>query len=805
LQQGNDASLKDVVGNLVNVTTRAPLLFGLTVVILLFALSSAPVSSAPGGCLYSPAAVFGAVSPDAGNRDYIWPLKGRYALTSTFAEYRHGHYHAGLDISTGGRTGIPVRAAADGYVARVRVSPFGYGKALYIKQDDGRYAVYAHLEKLDARIRAVVRRKQYSTGQYEVEIYPAAAKFPVKQGEVIGYSGRSGCVAPHLHFELRDGSNRPLNPLIHGVSVSDRRAPRLVGVCVYPVGLGSTVNGEPRPCVMELERAGNRNAYRADDRVRVDGKFAVSAYVRDEQDPDSYPLGPYRLETFLDDERVFATEMARFSYDRTHDVDVAFDRRLALLGEGKFLRQFALAGTELEIHADTGSDGGIMDASDWNELDGTAAHTIKFVARDAAGNRSEAALEVFRNDEPVVRGTLASFEEDVLHLEAMADDPDGKVARVHFKIWKEAAEVIARTAATSNETGTFAGSIKLPGSSNSSHLMVEAVAEDDGGVMSKPAFASLHAKAQDARKPFQLDVAGDWYESVLFLTVKSNVFLRSPPVLDLTWDSPVPKQIETTMRTPYTASCAYWPEMGSNGTLNIRARAVDLNGREAEAAWSANVHTVKRATGGSARHGNALRVNFPRNGFYRPMFARVEPVDDPGRAEIPFISAAYRIEPHDEPLDEKAEINFLLNEETSLRGAGIYLRNSKGEWAYVATEVDEKAKLVTASTRELGVYAVLRDTVAPRISAVRPRDGSTVRSATPTIGARVEDIGSGIAYKTITVHLDDNLIICEYDPFENSISYRPDKALTKGKHTLSISLSDYAGNTSRATSTFTIR
>lgn len=780
------------------------MLYGFVVVTLLVALCPATVNSVSRVHLHSPDAVFGAVSPDAAKQDYVWPLKGRHALTSTFAEYRHGHYHAGLDISTGGRTGVPVRAAASGYVARVRVSPFGYGKALYIKQHDGRYAVYAHLDRLAAEITAVVKRKQRTIGQYEVEIYPAPGEFPIKQGDVIGYSGRSGCVAPHLHFELRDGSSRPINPLSHGVSVSDRRAPRLMAVCVYPVGLESTVNGEPRPCVVKLKRVGNRNAYRADKSVRVDGKFAVSAYVRDEQDAGSYPLGPYQLETFLDDKRVFATTMARFSYDRTHDVDIAFDRRLVTLGDGKFLRQFALAGTELEVHADTGQDGGIMDASGWNKPDGSAAHTIKLVAQDAGGNRSEAALEVFRNDEPVVRGTLASIEENALHLEAIADDPDGTVARLNFRVWKEGAQVVARTSATSTETGTFVGSVELPRSATSSHLMVEAVAEDDGGVTSKPMFAPVHAKTRDSRKPFQLSVAGDWHENVLFLTVKSNMFLKYPPVLNVTWDNSAPTQVETTMRTPYTASCAYRPELGSNGILQTRARAADLNGRTAEVAWSTNVYTVKRATGGSARYGNTLRVNFPRNGVYRPIFARVEPVDKPGRAPIPFISKAYRVEPLDEPLDEKADINFLLSEETSLRGAGIYLKNSRGEWGYVATEVDEKGKLVAASTRGLGVYAVLRDTVAPRISAVRPRNGSVVRSTTPTIGARVEDIGSGIAYKTIKVHLDDELIICEYDPFQNAIAYRPDKALAKGTHTLSISLSDYAGNTSRATSSFTV-
>ncbi|MBU1074433.1 M23 family peptidase, partial [bacterium] len=60
------------------------------------------------------------------------PLETRY-LTSNFMEHRSGRFHAGLDLKTEGRTGFPVLAAEDGWIARIRVSPAGYGRTLYLR------------------------------------------------------------------------------------------------------------------------------------------------------------------------------------------------------------------------------------------------------------------------------------------------------------------------------------------------------------------------------------------------------------------------------------------------------------------------------------------------------------------------------------------------------------------------------------------------------------------------------------------------------------------------------------------------
>jgi trigger factor len=77
----------------------------------------------------------GPVSP------YTWPLDLPRIVTSSFGEYRGGRFHAGLDLRTGG-IGKEEKAPLNGYVSRVRCSPSGYGKAVYLRLEDGNTAVF---------------------------------------------------------------------------------------------------------------------------------------------------------------------------------------------------------------------------------------------------------------------------------------------------------------------------------------------------------------------------------------------------------------------------------------------------------------------------------------------------------------------------------------------------------------------------------------------------------------------------------------------------------------------------------------
>ena len=98
----------------------------------------------------------------ASSENYDWPLEAPPALTSTYAEYRSGRFHAGLDVKTWGKEGFACVAVADGYVWRVRTSPWGYGRAVYIRLQDGRTAVYAHLSEFVERIEKVVAEEHAS-------------------------------------------------------------------------------------------------------------------------------------------------------------------------------------------------------------------------------------------------------------------------------------------------------------------------------------------------------------------------------------------------------------------------------------------------------------------------------------------------------------------------------------------------------------------------------------------------------------------------------------------------------------------
>jgi murein DD-endopeptidase MepM/ murein hydrolase activator NlpD len=52
------------------------------------------------------------------------PLDIPLNLSGNFGELRTNHFHAGLDIKTNQQEGLNLYAVADGYVSRIKISPF---------------------------------------------------------------------------------------------------------------------------------------------------------------------------------------------------------------------------------------------------------------------------------------------------------------------------------------------------------------------------------------------------------------------------------------------------------------------------------------------------------------------------------------------------------------------------------------------------------------------------------------------------------------------------------------------------------
>ncbi|AWA31290.1 M23 family peptidase [Flavobacterium magnum] len=255
------------------------------------------------------------------------PLDIPLFLSGSFGELRANHFHAGLDFKTQQKEGWPVRAAADGYIARIKISPYGYGKAIYVNHPNGYTTVYGHLSKAGGAIEAYIKKAQYEQQNFEVELFPAAGELPVLKGDTLAFSGNTGgSGGPHLHFEIRNTiTEKILNPMLFGFDrlIADTRVPVINTLMVYPIGKESVVNQchKPQAVSMSLQPDGSYIA----DKILVNGKvgFGISAY--DLTDSNYTKSGAYEIETFNNGNPVFGYRFDTFAFDEGRYVNALLD------------------------------------------------------------------------------------------------------------------------------------------------------------------------------------------------------------------------------------------------------------------------------------------------------------------------------------------------------------------------------------------------------------------------------------------------------------------------------------------------
>ncbi len=127
------------------------------------------------------------------------------SLAGNFMELRTGHFHSGLDMRTEGREGLDVKAADHGWVSRVKVSPWGYRKALYIDHPNGFTTVYGHLRNYAGAVADAVLDRQYKAREFDVDLVFEKGELPVSKGQVVELTCDSVSV---------DGKVRLVSPLV---------------------------------------------------------------------------------------------------------------------------------------------------------------------------------------------------------------------------------------------------------------------------------------------------------------------------------------------------------------------------------------------------------------------------------------------------------------------------------------------------------------------------------------------------------------------------------------------------------------
>ncbi len=306
------------------------------------------------------------------------PLDITMILSGSFGELRSNHFHSGLDIKTQQKVGAPIYAPADGYVSRIKVAHGGYGKALYIKHPNGYSTVYAHLQKYNGKIEAYVKEQQYSRESYEIELFPEPVDLTVNKGDLIAYTGNSGSSGgPHLHFEIRDGASRPMNPLLFGIEIPDTKKPLINSVFAYPMSEDAQVNGSQDPVKLRLilQKDGS---YKAEN-VTAFGTlgFGVSSY--DQQNGASNKNGVYKIETSYNGESTFEVLFEKFSFDETRYLNRYIDYEYFRKNKSRVQKLFRESNNPLSLIKTQDGDGTVSIDEGFS-----AVYTIR--VSDFAGN-----------------------------------------------------------------------------------------------------------------------------------------------------------------------------------------------------------------------------------------------------------------------------------------------------------------------------------------------------------------------------------------------------------------------------------
>lgn len=320
---------------------------------------------------------------------FLWPIDAQIGLAANFGELRPNHYHMGLDCRSDQQVNKDVYAAADGYVAKIKIEPWGFGQAIYINHPNGMTTLYAHLNKFFPALDKYVESRQYAEKSWAVYLDIPAGMFPVKKGEVIAKSGSTGgSMGPHLHFEVRDTkTDKAINPLLLSFPIQDNVAPDILRLAVFDRRLSTY---EQSPKIYSLKRI-NGKYVPSSGTITVNSdkvSFAITAW--DRYSGSTNQNGIYEAFMAVDGKPVSGFQLDQIGYDETRYLNANIDYKTRSTG-GPWLQHLSkLPGYNTDVYKTDSSYGVVT-------MQKAVPRNIKIVVKDPNGNENELDFIVVMN------------------------------------------------------------------------------------------------------------------------------------------------------------------------------------------------------------------------------------------------------------------------------------------------------------------------------------------------------------------------------------------------------------------------
>ncbi len=329
-------------------------------------------------------------------QQYINPLVIKPQLNGNFGELRNNHFHSGIDYKTQRAVDQPVVAVAEGYIARIGVSPGGYGLALYINHPDGKTSVYAHLNRFSKKIADYVLEKQYEKQSYSITLYPEPGLLNVKKGEQIALSGNTGSSGgPHLHFEIRETATQAaLDPLLFfSHTITDTRKPDIRGIAFYPVEKQGVVNKSADPLRLSIGKNKKGTPLPLTQTINAWGRIGIGVKAYDRMNGQTNIYGVRRVRLFADEKQIFESVVDKILFNQTRMLNSFVDFEEWRRKNSFFMKSFVEPGNTLNYY--TAENNGFVDINEERD------YRFRYELEDFHGNTLRYSFVVKGKKQPI--------------------------------------------------------------------------------------------------------------------------------------------------------------------------------------------------------------------------------------------------------------------------------------------------------------------------------------------------------------------------------------------------------------------
>ena len=701
----------------------------------------------------------------------MWPNDYNGKITANFCEPRTHRFHAGIDVRTFGEIGSNLYAIDSGVIQRISIKPNNYGKAIYLQLSDGNIVLYSHLNNFNNEIDQLVKTlyEKYNSSFFD-HYLNENEKIEIKKGEIIGYTGDTGSLSgPHLHFEIRNNKNEPINPLDF-YHLDDTIPPLVNSLTLIPLSSKTWIDGIQDYKTFNLKKI-NANKYVIQDTISTIGEFGISVETFDKINNLSFKYGVYKIDMLIDNILLYSIKFDNYNFSEDHMIYSAID--YYLLKKNKISHRLFINESEDLSFIKSNNNGKIIIDDDF--------HNLIINISDYEGNITQ------------IQGVLKGEFLENQNINIKSDSKKLIISRNQMTESEFNLNILSKYNYPINKK------ILLNKKNNNKYVInnfnensdiIEFFLKNKNGIKSNKLFASINKI-----NPF--DIKGEikirHLESGIIIEFLEDVFSGYKPILQIESDG---------IKIKYPI---YRKEKNllSSEILNIKdiENISFIYDTKPELIFDKKISSIHTTDSNELSfHGYTININ--ENSFYDETLVLVNKSTISKKDErFEFIGDVITIYPNEIPFKDGLTLSFKIE---NCEKCGLYKYSYEDEnWFYLDNSYDSNK--IKSKIKSGGTFCILSENQKPEITNLKPSLNSKYRiKDINKLTFNISDDLSDINPYDVNIKINDKSIFYDFIKYRDFISSDIQEYIKLGKNRIEIFVYDNIGNKNSISGVFEI-